>query len=217
MLKGNDYNRFREEPGLFGSAMPKSSEPTRQRLLEAAAVLVAEESLAQLSVDNIADRAGVSRRTFFAHFPSKDDLLAAVVEFNRPVYLDRYRMWADRCGPDASIDERIASIFTGITQAAHNPNWKGCCFIRMAAELGTLKGHPVHGLVAAANMDMERWFEGELGRAGYGEPDVLARQLVVLINGLLMMQLVTRSTAYGDDISGLVRGLLDGHRHRAAA
>lgn len=197
--------------------MPKSSEPTRQRLLEAAAGLVAEESLAQLSIENIADRAGVSRRTFFAHFPSKDDLLAAVVEFNRPVYLDRYRMWADACGADAPIEQRIASIFKGITGAAHNPNWKGCCFIRMAAELGTMKGHPVHGMVAAANLDMEHWLETELASAGYGEAAALARQLVVLINGLLMMQLVTRSTAYGEDISGLVRNLLDGHRHRAAA
>lgn len=197
--------------------MPKSSEPTRQRLLEAAAGLVAEESLAQLSIENIADRAGVSRRTFFAHFPSKDDLLAAVVEFNRPVYLDRYRMWADACGAGAPIEQRIASIFKGITGAAHNPNWKGCCFIRMAAELGTMKGHPVHGMVAAANLDMEHWLETELASAGYGEAAALARQLVVLINGLLMMQLVTRSTAYGEDISGLVRNLLDGHRHRAAA
>lgn len=197
--------------------MPKSSEPTRLRLLEAAAVLVAEESLAQLSVENIADKAGVSRRTFFAHFPSKDDLLAAVVEFSRPTYLDRYRRWSDLCGPDAPIAARIASIFENITRAAHNPNWRGCCFIRMAAELGTLKGHPVHLLVAAANADMEGWFATELGDAGYGEPAVLARQLVVLINGLLMMQLVTRSTAYGEDIGGLVRNLLDGHRHRAAA
>ncbi len=204
------------EQRLSGSDMPRSSEPTRQRLLEAASALVAEESLAQLSIENIADRAGVSRRTFFAHFPSKDDLLTAVVDFSRPVYLDRYRMWADQCGPGAPIEERIASIFKGITGAAHNPNWKGCCFIRMAAELGTLKGHPVHGMVAAANLDMEHWFEAELKDAGYDEPAAIARQMVVLINGLLMMQLVTRSTAYGEDIGGLVRNLLDGHKHKAA-
>lgn len=197
--------------------MPKSSEPTRQRLLEAAATLVAEESLAQLSIDNIADRAGVSRRTFFAHFPSKDHLLAAVVEFSRPTYLDRYRMWSDQSGPGAPIDERIASIFKGITGAAHNPNWKGCCFIRMAAELGSLQGHPVHVLVAAANRDMEQWFEAELAKEGYDHADVVARQLVVLINGLLMMQLVTRSSAYGEDIGGLVRNLLAGHKQQAAA
>lgn len=197
--------------------MPKSSEPTRQKLLEAASKLVAEESLAQLSIENIADKAGVSRRTFFQHFPSKDHLLAAVVEFSRPTYLDRYRMWADSSGPDATIDQRIASIFAGITGAAHNPNWKGCCFIRMAAELGSLQGHPVHQLVAAANQDMERWLEAELAKEKYQEPAALARQLVVLINGLLMIQLVTHSTAYGQDIGGLVKTLLEGHKHKMAS
>lgn len=197
--------------------MPKSSEPTRLRLLEAASVLVAEESLANLSIENIADKAGVSRRTFFQHFPSKDHLLAAVVEFSRPAYLDRYKMWADKCGADATIDRRLASIFEGITGAAHNPNWKGCCFIRMAAELGSLQGHPVHLLVAAANQDMERWIEAELAKEHYDQPDVLARQLVVMINGLLMVQLVTHSTAYGQDIGGLVRNLLDGHKPKKVA
>lgn len=198
-------------------SMPKSGELTRAKLLEAASVLVAEESLANLSIENIADRAGVSRRTFFQHFPSKDHLLAAVVEYSRPTYLDRYRTWADECGADATIDQRIASIFENITQAAQNPNWKGCCFIRMAAELGSLQGHPVHVLVAAANQDMEKWLEKELAMEGYETPDSLARQLVVLINGLLMMQLVTHSTEYGHDIGGLVRNLLDGHRPRKAA
>lgn len=197
--------------------MPKSGEPTRLRLLEAASVLVAEESLANLSIENIADKAGVSRRTFFQHFPSKDHLLAAVVEYSRPTYLDRYKMWADKCGADATIDRRIASIFEGITGAAHNPNWKGCCFIRMAAELGSLQGHPVHLLVAAANQDMERWIETELAKEHYDQPAALARQLVVMINGLLMMQLVTHSTAYGQDIGGLVRNLLDGHKPKKVA
>lgn len=197
--------------------MPKSSEPTRLRLLEAASVLVAEESLANLSIENIADKAGVSRRTFFQHFPSKDHLLAAVVDYSRPTYLDRYKTWADKSGPDATIDQRITNIFEGITGAAHNPNWKGCCFIRMAAELGSLQGHPVHLLVAAANEDMERWLASELRQEHYDEPEALARQLVVLINGLLMIQLVTHSTAYGEDIGGLVRNLLDGHKPKKAA
>lgn len=197
--------------------MPRSGETTRTKLLEAASVLVAEESLANLSIENIADKAGVSRRTFFQHFPSKDHLLAAVVEFSRPTYLDRYRKWSDSCGPGATIDQRIASIFENITQAAHNPNWKGCCFIRMAAELGSLQGHPVHLLVAAANQDLEKWLERALADERYDQPAALARQLVVLINGLLMMQLVTHSSEYGQDIGGLVRNLLDGHKPKKAA
>ena len=80
-----------------------------------------------------------------------------------------------------------------------------------------LQGHPVHQLVAAANQDMEHWLEAELAKEKYQEPAALARQLVVLINGLLMIQLVTHSTAYGQDIGGLVKTLLEGHKHKMAS
>ena len=186
--------------------MPKNGQETRKRLLDAACTLLAEQSLADFSIERISEMAGVSRRTFFAHFPSKDHLLAEVAEHMRPSHLDRYRAWSDSCGPLATIEERLQRIFECITDAALNPKWKGSCFIRVTAELGNQTGHPVHAVVTAANRDMEKWLDAELLRGGYIESDSLARQLVVMINGLLMLQLVTRSTAYGKDIvTGLMR------------
>ena len=46
---------------------------TRLALHEAALQLVSERGLEHVSVDDIADRADVSPRTFFNYFPSKDD------------------------------------------------------------------------------------------------------------------------------------------------
>lgn len=50
----------------------------RRQLLAAAADVFAERGL-EASVADIAKRAGVGKGTVFRHFPSKDDLLAAVV------------------------------------------------------------------------------------------------------------------------------------------
>lgn len=188
--------------------MTRKKQRTYQRLLEAAETLIAEESLAQLKIERITERAGVSRRTFFLHFPSKDHLLAAIMGKLRPDYVERFKTCADACGPAASPADRIVQIFDTITAAARDPEWRGSFFIRIAAELGHLRGHPVHAVVAAANRDVEDWLADELAAAGYANSQALARQLLVLINGLLTVQLITRSTAYGEDTRELVRALL---------
>ncbi len=184
--------------------MPRSGIATRQRILDEAIGIVSNESLSSLCLERISERAGITKRAFYTHFPSKDHFLASLVEHQRPHYVDRYRRWADACGPDATARQRIASIFAGIATAAADPHWKGCCFIRMTAELGNMQGHPVHQIVATALRDLEQWFADELARDGYGDAESIASQLSVLINGLLMVQLVTRSASYGQTVMQLI-------------
>ncbi len=51
---------------------------TRQRILAAAAALLAEEHPAALAMSGVAQRAGVARATVYRHFPSLEALLDAV-------------------------------------------------------------------------------------------------------------------------------------------
>ena len=51
---------------------------TRRRLVDSAMALFAEQGFEGTSVEDIAARAGVGRTTFFRHFPTKDDLIAAM-------------------------------------------------------------------------------------------------------------------------------------------
>jgi AcrR family transcriptional regulator len=50
----------------------------RQAVLDAAVSIVDESGLSSLSVTEAALRAGVSRPTVYKHFPTRDDLVAAV-------------------------------------------------------------------------------------------------------------------------------------------
>jgi AcrR family transcriptional regulator len=54
-------------------------ERTREALLDALAHLLAERGYERLTIQQILDRADIGRATFYAHFASKDDLLAASV------------------------------------------------------------------------------------------------------------------------------------------
>lgn len=189
---------------------------TRERLLEAASRIILEESLSQLSIDRIAQRAGLSRRTFFLHFTSKDELLAEVITYLRPAYAQRYRQWAEYLDPDLTVEERIYGLFRNLLEAIGKPGWRGCCFLRISAELGDRQGHPVHAAVAGAQHDLERWLVSELSRGDYVAPVLTARQLVVLINGLLVMQLVHRTPCYGAAVLCMLPDLLAAGRFAAA-
>jgi len=50
-------------------------EQTRAAIADAAVALFAARGFAETTMDDVADSAGVSRRTAYRHFPSKDDLV----------------------------------------------------------------------------------------------------------------------------------------------
>jgi AcrR family transcriptional regulator len=72
---------------------------TRERILEAAIGQIAEEGLGELTVPLVAERAGVSLRTVYRHFPSKDDLIDSVAEF-RDLQFGVH-------GPPATVEELL--------------------------------------------------------------------------------------------------------------
>ena len=63
---------------------PSAGEPsarkqkTRQRILHGASEVVTERGIGAATVGDILEAAGVSRRTFYQHFRSKDDVLLAL-------------------------------------------------------------------------------------------------------------------------------------------
>ena len=57
--------------------MAEPDSPTRKRIIEAASKLFYGEGIRAVSVDAVAEKAGVTKRTLYYHFESKDELVAA--------------------------------------------------------------------------------------------------------------------------------------------
>lgn len=185
---------------------------TRERLLDAAYRILSEESFTQLSIDRVTERAGLSRRTFFLHFKSKDQLLAATLAQIRPAQAATLRRWSEQLDPDLSVEERVCTLVRNLVETIRSPGWHGCCFMRLSAEFGDRTGHPVHAVVAEAHHDMERWLEAELHGGSYAAPALVAKQLVTLIHGMLLMQLVHRNDSYSDAVLAMLPAILASNR-----
>ncbi|MFF0432890.1 TetR/AcrR family transcriptional regulator [Streptomyces sp. NPDC004327] len=87
------------------------SRATRQRLLEAAVACLAEHGWAGSTVSAVAERAGVSRGAAQHHFPTREDLFTAAVE-----YVAEERSQALRELPAVGRQEAVAALvdlFTG--------------------------------------------------------------------------------------------------------
>lgn len=87
------------------------SRATRQRLLEAAVACLAEHGWAGSTVSAVAERAGVSRGAAQHHFPTREDLFTAAVE-----YVSEERSAALRAVPDqdrAAVVAALVDLYTG--------------------------------------------------------------------------------------------------------
>jgi AcrR family transcriptional regulator len=79
------YRHFKSREALL-EALAVSPEPdVRERILGAAVEMVGADGLSALSMDELADRAGVSRATVYRVFPGKSALLMALIQGYSPL------------------------------------------------------------------------------------------------------------------------------------
>lgn len=172
----------------------RDPEATRRRILRAAAEAFYGKGIRSVSMDDIAEGAGVTKRTLYYHYEDKDDLVAAYLRARHPVILARLTAAATQAkGP---LPAQLDALFSALSRSAGNQDWKGCMFARAAAELAGTPDHPAFREVAGHKAAFELWLRDRVATAGYAEPGLLAKQLIVLFDGAVTQTLIRRDPAY---------------------
>lgn len=191
---------------------------TRTRIIGAAEALFYEQGLRSVSVDAIAERAGVTKRTLYYHFDSKDDLIAAYLAARDVPTVERYRAWLG--GHDRPLPERITTMFSALAAFADRPKWQGCGFTRAAVELAGQPGHPAVVMAADHKKRFENWLTEELRGSGVPDPGLVGRQVMILLEGAIAQMLIHRDVSYataaGKAAAALVAAELPGPLEGAA-
>ena len=169
---------------------------TRERILDVANRLFYEEGIRAVSVDTISEKAGISKKTLYYHFKSKDELIAAYLAMRDQPNLALFETWFEEAEGD--VAEKVATIFTRLARNARHPRWKGCGFLRTAAELANMPGHPAVKIGAAHKKKFEAWLAEKLMAAGLSDPAELARHVVLLMDGVFSTVLIHRDAGYAD-------------------
>lgn len=174
--------------------MSEPATTTRERIVTAAARLFYDKGIRNVGVDAVAAKAGVTKRTLYYHFTSKDELIAAYLAARDQPNLALFKRWFGEA--PGGIAAKVEAIFGNLAKAARHPRWKGCGFLRTAAELADLPGHPAIRIGAAHKKRFEEWLRQELAGEGIGEPGLLARQIVLLLDGSFAVVLLHRDADY---------------------
>jgi len=159
---------------------------TSQRILDAADRLFYGEGIQAVGVDAVAAQAGVSKRTLYKHFASKDTLIAAYLERRsaRAARNDRQQ------GPAEDPLAQILAVFAVYERRFADPSFRGCAFVNAVSELGGDPQHPALPVAREFKLRRRRWFETRLRALQVARPRLLADQLVILVEGALATSLV---------------------------
>ncbi len=186
--------------------MPQLPRPTRERIIRAASQLFYSEGIGGVSVDAVAERAKVTKRTLYYHFASKDDLVAAYLEGRDQPNLELMAGWFREAAGE--LPDKVAAVFTHLSLAARHPKWKGCAFLRTVAELASMPGHPAVKIGARHKQYFESWLTQQFEGARVSRPAELARHVVLLLDGAFAASLTHRDAAYIDAAGRAARVLV---------
>lgn len=174
--------------------MSTASPSAKDRILDAANRLFYGEGIRAVSVDAIAAKAGLTKKTLYYHFKSKDDLIEAYLASRDQPNLALFKKWFDEAEGDFA--DKVEAIFLNLALSARHPKWKGCGFLRTAAELANMPGHPAMKVGAGHKKKFEAWLCEMFTEEKTVSPEELARHIVLLMDGAFSTMLVHRDPAY---------------------
>jgi AcrR family transcriptional regulator len=172
--------------------MTRDSRITRRDILAAADELFYGEGLRSVSVDEISAKAGITKKTLYYHFRSKDELIAAYLEARDRPTLERFQKWA---GNEGTVAERLQRMFLRLGRCAKSPTWKGCGFVARAHKA-----------------NFEKWLSDGLAAEGHRDCVALACGLMVVIDGAVTQMLLHRDPRYARAACRAACALLNSER-----
>jgi AcrR family transcriptional regulator len=155
----------------------------RAQILKVADRLFYEQGIRAIGVNAIAAEAGISKKTLYQHFPSKDDLVVAYLQ-------GRFRPL-----PEASFKPPAQQILANLEWIARSlagaQDFRGCAFLNAIAELGC-ENSEARRLAVSYKESRRIWYRDLLSKLDVDDPDTLATQLSLLVDGAYAAALIRK-------------------------
>ena len=198
-LHGSHYMTVMAKRNVLKPApkQPMQKQPMKERILDTAERLFYGAGIRATGVDTIAAEVGISKRTLYNHFPSKDALIAAYLRrgFTTPPPSERPPL------------EQILRSFDRLEKGFAAKDFRGCRFVNAVAELGE-DDRAARKIAVDFKEGRRLWYRERLTAIGAKDADALATQLAILVDGAIAMAMVRDDPSMARQAANAARALL---------
>ena len=171
-------------------APPKGEVSARERILATASELFYREGIRAIGVDTVVERSGVSKTSLYRLFESKDALIAAFAAEQDRLFWARW----DRIEEQHADDPRalLEALLSGFAERIGRPAYRGCAFFNLATEFPD-RNHPGRVIARGNKEEMRARLASIVAKLGVRDPNRVASQIALIINGAYATGLITQS------------------------
>ena len=182
-----------------------------ERILSTASELFYREGVRAVGIQRVIDEAGIAKASLYAHYASKDELVAACLikrgEAARAAFTARLAR------TDGDARRRVLALFEAQIETIESPEFRGCPFLNASSEIADAS-HPAKRVIAAQRTWLHTLMKDLVREAGVVSPDRVAGTLVVLFDGGLASSLADGSSAPARHARWAAEQILDAHPPR---
>lgn len=186
----------------------------RDRLIDAASRLFCRQGINATGIDAVLKEAGTAKMTLYKLFGSKERLVEAVLE-------EEGRKWRDwflaalNAG-DEPARRKLDRVFPLLRKWFAEDGFYGCPFINAVGEHDKTDDR-LRALTMRHKKEVLREFARLASEAGAADPETVAHQLGLLMDGAIVAVMVTRDASLAEVAGSAASALLDQATTRIAA
>ncbi len=177
--------------------MNPANPSARDRILLTAHTLFYREGIRSTGVDRIIAEAGVTKVTFYRHYPSKNNLIAAFLDYRHCMWMSWFQDAIQKHG------NNLLSIAPVLQEWFADPAFRGCAFINALGEMGSVP--EVVQRVIQHKAEVRKVIEGLLPKTG--EQENLAGAVATAIDGAIVRAEWGEPAQALDGFNRLITGL----------
>ncbi len=162
---------------------------TTARIVTTAADLFSGHAYADVSVDQIAERAGITKMTVYQHFRSKDELALECLRMRLRRREEKLDQFVSALRPGT---EPLLAIFDWLEEGLDPKQFTGCSFVKAVNELSAVLPE-VREIACEAKLKIRHRFSTLARLSGRQHPNELAQQLALLFEGAQSLALIEGS------------------------